>query len=242
NDLAVCDVDFGGNVTDGFSMADFTTLYSDILGTQDETLYTISFHASQQDADDDANPLAENFTNTVAFTQEIFVRIENNLNDDCYSTDSFMLTINEAPIANNVTLIQCDEDGIPEGFTTFNFNQVTDDITGGETDRTLTYYLSYNDALNQEDAINGDAFENFFNPQTIFVRVENDLTNCYNISELTLEVSLTSSNNASLEACDDDGVEDGFFTFDLSEADRKSTRLNSSHVKISYAVFCLKKK
>src|SRR5690606_41958618 len=28
----------------------------------------------------------------------------------------------------------------------------------------------------------------------------------------------------------------------LTEADRKSTRLNSSHVKISYAVFCLKKK
>src|SRR5207302_9273566 len=28
----------------------------------------------------------------------------------------------------------------------------------------------------------------------------------------------------------------------LEEADRKSTRLNSSHVKISYAVFCLKKK
>src|SRR5690554_7147481 len=27
-----------------------------------------------------------------------------------------------------------------------------------------------------------------------------------------------------------------------SEADRKSTRLNSSHVRISYAVFCLKKK
>src|SRR5439155_6154411 len=28
----------------------------------------------------------------------------------------------------------------------------------------------------------------------------------------------------------------------LSEIDRKSTRLNSSHVAISYAVFCLKKK
>src|SRR5690606_40299907 len=32
-------------------------------------------------------------------------------------------------------------------------------------------------------------------------------------------------------------VEDDFFV-----EDRKSTRLNSSHVKISYAVFCLKKK
>src|SRR5690606_39709316 len=29
---------------------------------------------------------------------------------------------------------------------------------------------------------------------------------------------------------------------DLLDPDRKSTRLNSSHVKISYAVFCLKKK
>src|SRR5690625_7354156 len=31
-------------------------------------------------------------------------------------------------------------------------------------------------------------------------------------------------------------------SFDLSLLDRKSTRLNSSHVAISYAVFCLKKK
>src|SRR5207302_5168384 len=29
---------------------------------------------------------------------------------------------------------------------------------------------------------------------------------------------------------------------DMAVEDRKSTRLNSSHVKISYAVFCLKKK
>src|SRR5438067_11800101 len=33
-----------------------------------------------------------------------------------------------------------------------------------------------------------------------------------------------------------------FFGFNESFQDRKSTRLNSSHVSISYAVFCLKKK
>src|SRR5690625_7108940 len=32
------------------------------------------------------------------------------------------------------------------------------------------------------------------------------------------------------------------FMIDAKEGDRKSTRLNSSHVAISYAVFCLKKK
>src|SRR3712207_8868935 len=33
-----------------------------------------------------------------------------------------------------------------------------------------------------------------------------------------------------------------FFVFDGAGEDRKSTRLNSSHANISYAVFCLKKK
>src|SRR5690606_39612764 len=37
-------------------------------------------------------------------------------------------------------------------------------------------------------------------------------------------------------------VVEGFHRTYMSNLDRKSTRLNSSHVKISYAVFCLKKK
>src|SRR5690606_40791863 len=43
-----------------------------------------------------------------------------------------------------------------------------------------------------------------------------------------------------------DELYDGWHRVELDahtgQADRKSTRLNSSHVKISYAVFCLKKK
>src|SRR3712207_7428979 len=40
-----------------------------------------------------------------------------------------------------------------------------------------------------------------------------------------------------LRAADAEGAHDG-----VLRADRKSTRLNSSHANISYAVFCLKKK
>src|SRR3712207_7461103 len=40
------------------------------------------------------------------------------------------------------------------------------------------------------------------------------------------------------QAVHDDGVRRGM----LQQGDRKSTRLNSSHANISYAVFCLKKK
>src|SRR5688572_32437947 len=37
-------------------------------------------------------------------------------------------------------------------------------------------------------------------------------------------------------------VEDGLRAANITKRDRKSTRLNSSHSQISYAVFCLKKK
>src|SRR5690606_41401912 len=41
---------------------------------------------------------------------------------------------------------------------------------------------------------------------------------------------------------DEFDVARGYISMDSPLGDRKSTRLNSSHVKISYAVFCLKKK
>src|SRR5690349_24214756 len=41
---------------------------------------------------------------------------------------------------------------------------------------------------------------------------------------------------------EDVGADQVHLNGDSGEEDRKSTRLNSSHVEISYAVFCLKKK
>src|SRR3989442_8864734 len=38
------------------------------------------------------------------------------------------------------------------------------------------------------------------------------------------------------------GIGNAFYEQLVERVDRKSTRLNSSHVRISYAVFCLKKK
>src|SRR5690606_41647205 len=49
---------------------------------------------------------------------------------------------------------------------------------------------------------------------------------------ITIDVNTTNFMNASCK----------YFNETSQQLDRKSTRLNSSHVKISYAVFCLKKK
>jgi gliding motility-associated-like protein len=218
DDITVCDTDFNGNNMDGFTTLTLDELNAGILFTQDPLLYAITFHPSQQDADDNTNIFLNSYTNTTAYTEEIFVRIENNANTDCFSTGSFILTINDAPDAIDTTLIQCDEDGIPEGFTTFDLNQVFDDITGGGANRTIQFYVSLTDLENNEDELNADAFENYFNPHIIYALVTNTDTGCTNIAELSLQASSTSSYSTTIEVCDDDGTEDGFYNFNLTNA------------------------
>ncbi|WP_033958859.1 T9SS type B sorting domain-containing protein [Psychroserpens jangbogonensis] len=219
DDLTVCDTDFTGNSMDGFTTLIFSDFSSNILGAQDETLYTITYHPTQQDADDNTGQLVNFYTNTIAYTEEIFVRIENNANTDCYSTDSFIFTINDSPEAIDTTILQCDEDGIPEGFTTFDLNQAFNDITNSAPNRTINFYVSLVDLNNDEDELNPDSFDNYFNPHIIYALVTDTVTGCTNIAEITLQASSTASSDTFLESCDDDGTEDGFVNFNLSDAE-----------------------
>ena len=131
------------------------------------------------------------------------------------------LIVNRLPEAFNASIIQCDEDGLKDGYTTFNINQVFDDITGGASDRSITYYRTLSDASNRINPIDGNAYDNIVNPQVVYAEVTNTETGCSSISQVTLEVSLTNSKDAVIEACDDDGTEDGLHVFQLSSADNQ---------------------
>ncbi|EDP71899.1 CHU large protein; uncharacterized [Flavobacteriales bacterium ALC-1] len=216
NNQEFCDND--NDSTDGIATIDLAELVPNIVGAQQNT--KVSFHRSQEDADNKSNVLPLSYTNTTAFNETIFIRIENAINTTCYSTQSFDLTVNGLPVLNNISILQCDEDGIPEGFTTFNIASFTEDITGSNTNVSTQFYLSQIDAENQlNEIVNPEAFDNFFNPQIIYTRVTNITTGCVSFSEVSLEVSTTSSNNASIDLCDTDGNEDGFMSFNLSDAD-----------------------
>ncbi|WP_430467721.1 T9SS type B sorting domain-containing protein [Winogradskyella ouciana] len=213
----VCDDDTDGDDQNGMTTFDFDVKTQEIINGIAGANYSISYYSSLADAETDTAPLPTNYTNTVPTPTDIFVRVED-LDTGCIGFTSFEIIVAAKPIANDVSLIQCDEDGIPEGFTTFNINEAFDTITGGDPNASIMFYLSQTDAENQEDEINADAFENFFNPQIIYARVTNTNTGCVSFSEVSLEVSTTSSNNASLSACDDDGNEDGFASFNLSDS------------------------
>ncbi|MEZ4802370.1 MAG: T9SS type B sorting domain-containing protein [Gelidibacter sp.] len=233
-DVIVCDTDFTGNAMDGFTTLDLSSYTSGILGSQDASLYTVTYHNSQADADSGNSPLPNSYTNSTPYLEEIFVRIENNDNTDCFSTGSFTLTVNDAPEAFDTTVVQCDEDGIPEGYTIFNINQVLDDITGGASNREVKYYLSFTDAVDDTNEIDGNAFENFFNPQTVYANVVDTTTGCSNLAVVTLAVSTTSAYDATIEQCDDDGTEDGFYNFDLTDANPTILFALPANLDVSY--------
>ncbi|REE24784.1 gliding motility-associated-like protein [Winogradskyella pacifica] len=232
-DYNICDDDLDGNEQNGISTFDFNVKSQEIIDGIAGTNYAISYHLSQANAETLMSALPLNYRTATPTPTEIFVRIED-LDSGCIGFTSFNIFVNPKPVANNVSLIQCDEDGIPEGFTTFNITQASDEITQGDPNATIEYYLSQVDAENQSNAIDGSSFDNFFNPQIIYTRVTNTNTSCVNFSEISLEVSTTSTNNANIALCDTDGTEDGFMEFNLGDSNAEILAGSPANLDVVY--------
>src|SRR5436190_9334527 len=65
---------------------------------------------------------------------------------------------------------------------------------------------------------------------------------CHRANSPTIPAGMASGPGGGLADGLTSAISDSFFPAMSLPADRKSTRLNSSHTVISYAVFCLKKK
>ena len=214
-DFILCDNLDDGNETNGRIIFDLQTKNSEILDGQNPSDFNITYHQSISDAELRAAPLPNMYYNTTPFNEIVHVRIEDILNPDCRSITSLNLTINLNPLAYNHTILQCDEDGLVDGLTLFNLNEANPILTGALNGLSTKFYTDASRTVE----VDGNSFNNTSNPQTIYVEVINDLTGCFDYSELTLEVSLTNSADTELSECDDDGVEDGFHVFNLTDAE-----------------------
>ena len=218
DDIYECDLD--GDTTDGVLNLNLDDFESDILGSdQSLTDFAITYHSSQNDADTGSNPLPTAYQN-VPFTDRIYVRIENISNTDCFATDSIDINVSLVPEIINTSLFQCNEGATTAGTTIFNITEVNDTITNGNPNFSVVYYLNITDAMAEINAIDATNYTSIATPQTVIARVtDTTVTGCFSFSEVTLEVSTTSANNAYIGICDTDGIEDGFALFDLSQAD-----------------------
>jgi len=94
----LCDdnMEFDGNPANDVVVFDLPSRNPIVLGpTQEPGNFTVSYHLTQQDADNGVNPLPDSYEN-ITNTQTIFVRVENNANS-CFATAEVVLQVNPLP-------------------------------------------------------------------------------------------------------------------------------------------------
>ena len=177
--LPICDDD-----TDGLGAFMLTSKDTEALGGQ--TGVTVSYHETQSDADTNASPLSSPYTNTTPSSQIIFIRLENNTTG-CFSTMPLELRVNPIPTFNSVsTQTICDDDY--DGLATFNFTGIDSTVIGTQTGMVVSYHETQSDADTNTSAVTSPYTSITANAQTLFIRLENSTTGCFDTTTLELLV------------------------------------------------------
>lgn len=222
-DWFVCD-DITNNGSESFDLNEKIT---EITQGINETL-DVTFYTTQSNAINLTNALPLQFQNSVN-PQEVFVNISNGTS--CNSITSFVINVIQAPDANESEPLQlCDTND--DGIETFDLTSSEVDILDVRQNNILVeYFETLADLDNQINQIqNPQAYNNTSNPQTVYVRITNTISNCYLAIDLDLIVNpLPILNNINqVEICDTTNS-----YFDLNEMD--SLLLNdTSNMVITY--------
>ncbi len=221
--LHTCDTAADGDDTNGFATFLLQDKDSEILNTIDPNSVTVSYHLTQNDADLNTNPIDKTspFSNTTA--QRVFVRIEEVTNPTCASFTQLDLIVDPLPDAIATTLTQCDIDTDPtDGITLYNLEEAIPSLTNNVNNVTATFAedMAFSSLIS-----NTQNYTNTTNGQIVYIRIQDNTTNCFRDTTLTLNTLVVTVSNVIHRHCDDDGTEDGIFTFDI--ANIQNTILNT---------------
>ncbi|GAB1856613.1 hypothetical protein MHTCC0001_14480 [Flavobacteriaceae bacterium MHTCC 0001] len=215
DDYELCD-DLSGN---GIETFDVSTKDSDVGAIIPFSNASFSYHLSDTDAQNNANPITTPIQNS-APVQPIFIRI-NDTDSGCVAYSTFNLVVNTIPsITAPTNLDICDVDNDPtDGFTAIDLTNKNDEITGGDSNFTVSYHFNPVDANNGDNPIPLPYVNTNTPSETVHARVVNINTGCFNITTLTVDITNGPAVNrdpSPLDGCDTD--HDGTDTFDLTQA------------------------
>ena len=243
SDYNLCD-NIGSGI-DGVAQFNLLSKVLEILNGEDPSVFEVSFHEQQVDAENGVNPLDPIYNNTTN-PQTIYARIYNSLVSDdleCYEVVPFNLVINSVPNiegldASSLNQIFCENDGDDLGV--FDLNLAIDEVEywldfNGEilSNFNISLHLSQADAdfgnnaiTNISNYVNESSPGVTENPQTIYVRIEDTSPTsliCTNTNvNFQLEVfdaAIATAPSQHYIICDntlDDGIDTGFGLFNLS--------------------------
>jgi gliding motility-associated-like protein len=220
-EFSICDDATDGSDSNGQSFFDLNAVSSHIFGNQNTDTFTIKYYSSENDANNDSNPLTQFFYNTIPNLQSIYIKASSpNL---CTAVSKIKLIVNPLPLKTSAILVQCDTGFTPDGISLFNLNEVNTKFTNKNNDLITAFFINDSDAQNNINELN-TSFYNTVNPQSITVRVTNSKTGCSSLSTLELKVIVIPEKTYIINpVCDTDGIEDGKHIFNLKEANIPTT-------------------
>lgn len=165
---------------------------------------------------DNVQQTAANGNATYTVTSPGVYSVEVELNGACFTRGDIKIEYIAAIPTTTQTLLQCDDNN--DGIAAFNLT-LADALVNPDQDLSVDYYTTLA-AANAGGATgritNISAYTNTTPNQQIYARVYSP-QGCYGVSTIILATSNnTVADAAPLEACDDDGNQDGIFTFDLT--------------------------
>jgi gliding motility-associated-like protein len=195
SNVEICDL-----LNDASEMINLSDQESDILNGQ--TGMSVSYYNSFTEAENETNPLSDPYTINLG-TETIFYRIEDNTSA-CINVSSFDVEL--LPLPDMVSIADfevCDDDA--DQIVAFDLSQKDAEILNGQTGVSISYYLTAADAETATNPLS-NPYSNTTNPQTIFVRLEDDVTHCFNIGSFVLNVLQLPINylNHDIETCASD--------------------------------------
>jgi gliding motility-associated-like protein len=187
-DLEVCDDNTDGSARNGFSNTiDLESQTAGILGTQDPSMYVVTYHRSLAEAQSGASPLISPYSNLTPYRETIYVRVFNADAKCSNGVSNFDVIINPEPTFETISnLSECDNN---DDFDDANGIIQTIDLDGkipeilgtsqDPDDYNVTFHASKANATSGNAAISSP-YENSTATETIFVRIQNKKTGCVN--------------------------------------------------------------
>ncbi|AWI26064.1 T9SS type B sorting domain-containing protein [Flavobacterium pallidum] len=212
---AICDNTNGDN-DDGNGQAFFNLdqVTQDVFAGNDLNGYDIKYYRNQTDADNNQNPLPQSFYNTVPNMQTVIIKA---IKGPCTSTAEIQLIVNPLPQKITGHFFQCDFEDHPDGITVFELQRADGLFTTPNPGITVQYFASMTDVQNNDPL--PAFYTNTTNPQPVVVMQTNPQTGCISYSTLVLHGNTDEIQpDIILNACDIQGQENGFTTFDLNDS------------------------
>jgi gliding motility-associated-like protein len=150
---------------------------------------TVRWYGSVFDQQNDINVIT---TADISNGEVLFTRVtDTSTAQNCDQLGEVTFTVNPKPLASPQDLAFCEE--FPIGSTVVNDIDLTDpdlkdDITGGAADRTIFWYNAEADAEADVNRIASPGDVDIIGNATVFARVVNDLTGCFNVARVNLIV------------------------------------------------------